>query len=131
MEKVSFSCAVVMTVASTGTRASVPDTVFDGRMGEIVVLRHGQTEWSRSGQHTGGTGQHQVRRQLAHRDAQVGEPLVAKDPDQAGRGSDAHENADERTMRLPSGGSIVMDQTEALTAVDVNSARATRGGRCW
>jgi broad specificity phosphatase PhoE len=26
--------------------------VFDGRMGEIVVLRHGQTEWSRSGQHT-------------------------------------------------------------------------------
>jgi broad specificity phosphatase PhoE len=29
--------------------------VFDGRMGEIVVLRHGQTEWSRSGQHTGVT----------------------------------------------------------------------------
>jgi broad specificity phosphatase PhoE len=26
--------------------------VFDGLMGEIVVLRHGQTEWSRSGQHT-------------------------------------------------------------------------------
>jgi probable phosphoglycerate mutase len=44
-----------MTVASTGTRASVPDTVFDGRMGEIVVLRHGQTEWSRSGQHSGVT----------------------------------------------------------------------------
>jgi ribonuclease E len=38
------------------------------------------------------------------------------------------ENAYERTMRLPSGGSIVMDQTEALTAVDVNSSRATRGG---
>jgi broad specificity phosphatase PhoE len=55
MEKVSFDCAVVMTVASTGTRAGVPDTVFDGRMGEIVVLRHGQTEWSRSGQHTGVT----------------------------------------------------------------------------
>lgn len=30
-------------------------TVFDGPMGEIVVLRHGQTEWSRSGQHTGVT----------------------------------------------------------------------------
>jgi broad specificity phosphatase PhoE len=44
-----------MTVASTGTRASVPGTVFDGRMGEIVVLRHGQTEWSRSGRHTGVT----------------------------------------------------------------------------
>jgi probable phosphoglycerate mutase len=29
--------------------------VFDDRMGEIVVLRHGQTEWSRSGQHTGVT----------------------------------------------------------------------------
>jgi probable phosphoglycerate mutase len=55
MEKVSFNCAVVMTVASTGTRASVPGAVFDGRMGEIVVLRHGQTEWSRSGQHTGVT----------------------------------------------------------------------------
>jgi ribonuclease E len=34
----------------------------------------------------------------------------------------------ERTLRLPSGGSIVMDQTEALTAVDVNSSRATKGG---
>jgi probable phosphoglycerate mutase len=26
--------------------------VFDVPMGEIVVVRHGQTEWSRSGQHT-------------------------------------------------------------------------------
>jgi ribonuclease E len=38
------------------------------------------------------------------------------------------ENAYERTCRLPSGGSIVVDQTEALTAIDVNSSRATRGG---
>ena len=38
------------------------------------------------------------------------------------------EAAYERTLRLPSGGSIVMDQTEALTAVDVNSSRATKGG---
>ena len=38
------------------------------------------------------------------------------------------ENAYERTVRLPSGGSLVIDQTEALTAVDVNSARATKGG---
>jgi ribonuclease E len=38
------------------------------------------------------------------------------------------ENAYERQVRLPSGGSIVIDQTEALTAVDVNSARATKGG---
>jgi broad specificity phosphatase PhoE len=29
--------------------------VFDGPVGEIVVLRHGQTEWSLSGQHTGVT----------------------------------------------------------------------------
>jgi broad specificity phosphatase PhoE len=29
--------------------------VFDDPVGEIVVLRHGQTEWSRSGQHTGVT----------------------------------------------------------------------------
>ena len=38
------------------------------------------------------------------------------------------ENAYERSVRLPSGGSIVVDQTEALTAIDVNSARATKGG---
>ena len=29
--------------------------VLGGRVGEIIVLRHGQTEWSRSGQHTGVT----------------------------------------------------------------------------
>ncbi len=38
------------------------------------------------------------------------------------------ENAYERTIRLPSGGALVIDQTEALTAIDVNSARATKGG---
>jgi ribonuclease E len=37
------------------------------------------------------------------------------------------ENAFERNVRLPSGGSIVVDQTEALTAVDVNSSKATKG----
>ena len=37
------------------------------------------------------------------------------------------ENAYERQIRLPSGGSIVVDQTEALTAIDVNSSRATKG----
>jgi len=34
----------------------------------------------------------------------------------------------QRKMDLPSGGSIVIDGTEALTAIDVNSGRATRGG---
>jgi ribonuclease E len=38
------------------------------------------------------------------------------------------ENAFDRQVRLPSGGSIVIDHTEALTAIDINSARATRGG---
>ncbi|MDH5829780.1 Rne/Rng family ribonuclease [Luteimonas sp. M1R5S18] len=37
------------------------------------------------------------------------------------------EGAYERTVRLPSGGALVIDQTEALTAIDVNSARATKG----
>ena len=38
------------------------------------------------------------------------------------------ETAYARQVPLPSGGSIVIDHTEALVAVDVNSARATKGG---
>lgn len=38
------------------------------------------------------------------------------------------ETAYQREVRLPSGGAIVIDPTEALTSIDVNSARATRGG---
>ncbi|MEZ5651908.1 MAG: Rne/Rng family ribonuclease [Burkholderiaceae bacterium] len=37
------------------------------------------------------------------------------------------ETAYSRNVPLPSGGSIVIDHTEALVAIDVNSARATRG----
>ncbi len=37
------------------------------------------------------------------------------------------ETAYARTVPLPSGGAIVIDHTEALVAVDVNSARSTRG----
>ncbi|CAM5326546.1 Rne/Rng family ribonuclease [Eoetvoesiella caeni] len=37
------------------------------------------------------------------------------------------ETAYSRTVQLPSGGSVVIDHTEALVAVDVNSARSTRG----
>ncbi|MGN0915986.1 MAG: ribonuclease E [Succinivibrio sp.] len=33
-----------------------------------------------------------------------------------------------REVRLPSGGAIVIDPTEALTSIDVNSAKATKGG---
>ena len=38
------------------------------------------------------------------------------------------ETAFQREVRLPSGGSIVIDPTEALISIDINSARATRGG---
>ncbi len=38
------------------------------------------------------------------------------------------ESAYRREVSLPSGGSIVIDHTEALTSIDINSARATKGG---
>ena len=38
------------------------------------------------------------------------------------------ESAYARTVTLPSGGAIVIDHTEALVSVDVNSARSIRGG---
>jgi ribonuclease E len=37
------------------------------------------------------------------------------------------ESAFQRAVQLPSGGSIVIDHTEALTSIDINSARATKG----
>ena len=37
------------------------------------------------------------------------------------------ESAFQREVRLPSGGSIVIDPTEALVSIDINSAKATRG----
>jgi ribonuclease E len=37
------------------------------------------------------------------------------------------ETAFQREVRLPSGGSIVIDPTEALVSIDINSARATKG----
>ncbi len=37
------------------------------------------------------------------------------------------ESAFSRQVNLPSGGAIVIDHTEALTSIDINSARATRG----
>ena len=38
------------------------------------------------------------------------------------------ESAHSHKVSLPSGGSIVIDPTEALVSIDINSARATRGG---
>jgi len=37
------------------------------------------------------------------------------------------ESAFQRCVQLPSGGSIVIDHSEALTSIDINSARATKG----
>ena len=37
------------------------------------------------------------------------------------------ETAFEREVKLPSGGSIVIDPTEALVSIDINSAKATKG----
>jgi len=38
------------------------------------------------------------------------------------------ESAFQREVTLPSGGAIVIDHTEALYSIDINSARATKGG---
>lgn len=38
------------------------------------------------------------------------------------------ETAFQHEVRLPSGGAIVIDRTEALVSIDINSARATQGG---
>src|SRR5690606_22780095 len=38
------------------------------------------------------------------------------------------ESAIQREVRLPSGGSIVIDHTEALVSIDINSSRSTKGG---
>ena len=38
------------------------------------------------------------------------------------------ETAFQHDVRLPSGGSIVIDRTEALVSIDINSSRATQGG---
>lgn len=38
------------------------------------------------------------------------------------------QSAFSREVRLPSGGSIVIEPTEALTTIDINSAKATQGG---
>ncbi|NQY42742.1 MAG: Rne/Rng family ribonuclease [Legionellales bacterium] len=38
------------------------------------------------------------------------------------------ESAHQRELNLPSGGSIVIDKSEALYAIDINSAKSTKGG---
>lgn len=38
------------------------------------------------------------------------------------------ESAFQRDVRLPSGGSVIIDHTEALVSIDINSAKSTKGG---
>ncbi len=38
------------------------------------------------------------------------------------------ESAFDHSVRLPSGGSIVIDHTEAMVSIDINSSRSTKGG---
>lgn len=38
------------------------------------------------------------------------------------------ESAFQREVRLPSGGSVIIDITEALVSIDINSAKSTKGG---
>ena len=38
------------------------------------------------------------------------------------------ESAFTREVRLPSGGSVIIDHTEALVSIDINSAKSTKGG---
>lgn len=58
-----------------------------------------------------------------HLYAQSGVPLFSKFQIES-----QIDSAYQREVRLPSGGAIVIDPTEALTSIDVNSAKATRGG---
>ncbi len=63
---------------------------------------------------------HNLRRLKHYDDASV--PLFARFQIES-----QIESAFAHSVTLPSGGSIVIDHTEALTAIDINSARATKG----
>ncbi len=61
-------------------------------------------------------------------------PLVRLFPETGGHGlaaayglRDLEERIHRRTVRLPSGGSLVFDRTEAMTVIDVNTGRDVRG----
>ncbi|MES9962766.1 MAG: ribonuclease E [Candidatus Sedimenticola sp. 20ELBAFRAG] len=62
----------------------------------------------------------QYRRKIKHYDDEV--PLFSRYQIES-----QIESAFQREVRLPSGGAIVIDHTEALTSIDINSARATKG----
>ena len=91
---------------------------FSNEIGEILVDRediHAQAH-----EFMEQVMPHNLRRLKFYDDAAV--PLYARFQIES-----QIESAFAHTVTLPSGGSVVIDHTEALTAIDINSAQATKG----
>ncbi len=91
---------------------------FSKEIGEILVDREDVHEQAREFMEQ--VMPHNLRRLKFYDDAAV--PLFGRFQIES-----QIESAFAHTVTLPSGGSIVIDHTEALTAIDINSARATKG----
>ena len=91
---------------------------FSKEIGEILVDREDIFEQAREFMEQ--VMPHNLRRLKHYDNAPV--PLFARFQIES-----QIESAFAHTVTLPSGGSIVIDHAEALTAVDINSARATKG----
>ena len=91
---------------------------FSKEIGEILVDREDIYEQAREFMER--VMPHNLRRLKHYDNAPV--PLFARFQIES-----QIESAFAHSVTLPSGGSIVIDHTEALTAIDINSARATKG----
>ena len=91
---------------------------FSKEIGEILVDREDVYEQAREFMEQ--VMPHNLRRLKYYDDATV--PLFGRFQIES-----QIESAFAHTVTLPAGGSIVIDHTEALTAIDINSARATKG----
>ena len=91
---------------------------FSNEVGEILVDREDVYEQAREFMEQ--VMPHNLRRLKLYDDPTV--PLFARFQIES-----QIESAFAHLVTLPSGGSIVIDHTEALTAIDINSARATKG----
>ena len=91
---------------------------FSKEIGEILVDREDVFEQAREFMEQ--VMPHNLRRLKYYEDAAV--PLFGRFQIES-----QIESAFAHSVTLPSGGSIVIDHTEALTAIDINSARATKG----
>ena len=91
---------------------------FSKEIGEILVDREDIYEQAREFMEQ--VMPHNLRRLKHYDNAPV--PLFARFQIES-----QIESAFAHTVTLPSGGSIVIDHAEALTAIDINSARATKG----